>query len=77
MLAQKLDPVDPYRFRANAGAKSPLYRRKLHTRGISIHARFVERALDLFAGSSIVESIPSATNSFLIDSKRGDYDVKA
>ncbi len=58
MLAQRLDPVDAYRQKAAQG--SPVYRKKLRTRSLSIHARFVERALDVFAGSSIAENIPLA-----------------
>lgn len=56
MLAQRLDPIDAYRQRAVGG--SPVYRKKLRTRGLSIHARFVEKAFDVFSGSSIVENIP-------------------
>lgn len=57
MLAHRLDPVESYRLKAAAG--SPVYRKKLRTRGLSIHARFVEKAMDVFAGSSIVENIPN------------------
>lgn len=64
MLAQRLDPVEAYRQRASAG--SPVYRKKLRTRGLSIHARFVERAMDVFADSSIVENVPK------IESKEGE-----
>jgi hypothetical protein len=60
MLAQRLDPIEAYRQRANAG--SPVYRKKLRTRGLSIHARFVERAMDVFADSSIVENVPKIEN---------------
>ena len=57
MLAQRVvDPVEAYRQRNATG--SPVYRKKLRTRGLSIHARFVEKALDVFAGSSIMENIP-------------------
>jgi hypothetical protein len=56
MLAQRLDPIDAYRQRTTHG--SPVYRKKLRTRGLSIHARFVEKALDVFAGSSIVDNVP-------------------
>lgn len=56
MLAQRLDPIEAYRQRNSQG--SPVYRKKLRTRGLSIHARFVEKALDVFAGSSIVENVP-------------------
>lgn len=56
MLAQRLDPIDAYRQRGMNG--SPVYRKKLRTRGLSIHARFVEKALDVFADSSIVENLP-------------------
>lgn len=60
MLAQRLDPIEAYRQRSAAG--SPVYRKKLRTRGLSIHARFVEKALDVFAGSSIVENVPHLEN---------------
>lgn len=57
MLAQRLvDPVEAYRQKAAVG--SPVYRKKLRTRGLSIHARFVEKAMDVFGGSSIVENVP-------------------
>lgn len=58
MLAQRLDPVESYRLKAAAG--SPVYRKKLRTRGLSIHARFVENAMDVFGGSTIIENIPAA-----------------
>jgi hypothetical protein len=61
MLAQRLDPIDAYRQRATAG--SPIYRKKLRTRGLSIHARFVEKAMDVFAGSSIVENVARMESS--------------
>lgn len=57
MLAQRvIDPVEAYRQRGTIA--SPVYRKKLRTRGLSIHARFVEKAFDVFAGSSIVENVP-------------------
>lgn len=77
MLAQKLDPVESYCLGVNGGARSPFYQRKLRARGISIHARFVARALDVFAGSSVMESQSSAPTSLWLSSKREGYDVKA
>jgi hypothetical protein len=61
MLAQRItDPVEAFRQRERANAGSPVYRKKLRTRGLSIHARFVEKAMDVFGGSSIVENVPAA-----------------
>lgn len=58
MLAQRLDPIDAYRQRGQKPAVgSSLYRKKLRTRGLSIHARLVEKATEIFAGSFIVENI--------------------
>jgi hypothetical protein len=60
MFAQRLvDPVEAYRQKERAAAGSPVYRKKLRTRGLSIHARFVEKAMDVFGGSSIVENVPT------------------
>lgn len=61
MLAQRLDPIDAFRRRAVSG--SPVYRKRLKSRQLSIHARFVERALDIFEGSSILENIPQESSS--------------
>lgn len=60
MLAQRvIDPVEAYRQKERALTGSPVYRKKLRTRGLSIHARFVEKAMDVFGGSSIVENVPN------------------
>jgi hypothetical protein len=58
MLAQRLDPVEAFRQKAATG--SPVYRKKLRTRGLSIHARFVERAMEVFPGAVMLENIPQA-----------------
>lgn len=57
MLAKKLDPVEEYARRAKA--TSPVYRAKLKRRKLSVHARFVASAFDVFAGARIVENIPA------------------
>ncbi|HIB66491.1 MAG TPA: hypothetical protein EYO33_15605 [Phycisphaerales bacterium] len=58
MLAKRLDPVEEYRRRS--GAHSPVYRARLKRRKLSIHARFVASAFDVFTGAKIEENIPAA-----------------
>lgn len=56
MLTQRLEPVDsPYHGRASVGGAT--YQRMLKARGRSIHERFVERALNVFAGAWVVQEI--------------------
>lgn len=60
MLAKRLDPVEHYKQRAYVS--SPVYRNKLRRRKLSVHARFVAHAFDVFPGASILENIPVESN---------------
>lgn len=55
MLAKRLDPVEEYRRRTHV--TSPVYRANLKRRKLSVHARFVASAFDVFSGARIVENI--------------------
>lgn len=57
MLAKRLDPIDAYRQRAYP--VSPIYKKRLKQRKMSIHARFVAEATEIFPGASILENIPA------------------
>lgn len=58
MLAKRLDPIDAYRQRAYPF--SPVYRKRLKSRKLSIHARFVAAATEVFPGARLLENIPAA-----------------
>lgn len=58
MLAKRIDPVEDYKRRA--GAASTIYQHNLKRRKLSVHARFVAAAFDVFPGASIVENTPVA-----------------
>lgn len=58
MLAKRLDPIDAYRQRAYP--VSPVYRKRLRSRKLSIHARFVARATEVFPGARLLENIPAS-----------------
>jgi hypothetical protein len=58
MLAKRIDPVEDYKHRS-FGA-SPVYRNSLRRRKLSVHARFVASAFDVFPGAKILENIPAA-----------------
>ncbi len=60
MLAQRLDPVEAFRQRNSQG--SPVYRQRLKRRGLSIHARFVAEATQVFPDAMIIENIPHPMN---------------
>lgn len=61
MLAKRLDPVETYKRRSYSS--SPVYRNNLKRRKLSVHARFVASAFDVFAGATIVENIPASEAS--------------
>jgi hypothetical protein len=56
MLAKRIDPVEEYRRRSYS--TSPVYRSSLKRRKLSVHARFVASAFDVFPGASILENRP-------------------
>lgn len=56
MLAKRLDPIEHYKQRSYVS--SPVYRTHLKRRKLSVHARFVASAFDIFPGASILENIP-------------------
>ena len=58
MLAKRIDPVEEYNRRRNY-SPSPVYRNSLKRRKLSVHARFVASAFDVFPGASILENIPA------------------
>lgn len=58
MLAKRLDPIDAYRQRVYP--VSPIYKKRLKSRRLSIHARFVAEATEVFPGARILENIPAA-----------------
>lgn len=57
MLAKRIDPVEIYKQRSYS--TSPVYRQSLKRRKLSVHARFVAAAFDVFPGASILENIPA------------------
>lgn len=57
MLAKRIDPVEEYKRRSYS--PSPVYRNSLKRRKLSVHARFVASAFDVFPGASILENIPA------------------
>ena len=57
MLAKRLDPIETYRQRSYS--PSPVYQNSLRRRKLSVHARFVANAFDIFPGASISENIPA------------------
>jgi len=54
MLAKRIDPVEEYSRRSYSA--SPVYRSFLGRRRLSVHARFVASAFDVFPGASILEN---------------------
>lgn len=58
MLAKRIDPVEDYKRRN--GTVSSVYQNSLKRRRLSVHARFVASAFDVFPGASIVENIPAS-----------------
>lgn len=63
MLAKRIveDPVEAYRGYRNR--QSSVYRSHRARRKLSIHARFVAQALDVFADARIVENIAAPSTS--------------
>lgn len=62
MLAKRLDSsIEAYGRRTHSG--SPVYRQSLKRRRLSIHARFVAAAFDVFPGGAILENIPAASGN--------------
>lgn len=57
MLAKRIDPIEDYHNRSRG--VSPVYRNSLRRRKLSVHARFVAAAFDVFPGASILENIPA------------------
>ncbi len=57
MLAKRIDPVEDYKRRAVSA--SAVYQHNLKRRRLSVHARFVAAAFDVFPGASIVENAPA------------------
>lgn len=57
MLAKRLDPVETYKRRSYS--PSPVYRNSLKRRKLSVHARFVANAFDVFPGATILENNPA------------------
>lgn len=57
MLAKRLDPVETYKRRSYS--PSPVYRSSLKRRRLSVHARFVATAFDVFPGAAILENTPA------------------
>ena len=57
MLAKRLDPVEHYR-RQSYGS-STIYQSHLKRRKLSVHARFVASAFEVFPGANILENIPT------------------
>ncbi|MCA9776073.1 MAG: hypothetical protein KC800_05125 [Candidatus Eremiobacteraeota bacterium] len=57
MLAKRLDPVETYKRRSYT--PSPVYSNSLKRRKLSVHARFVSSAFDVFPGATILENIPA------------------
>ena len=57
MLAKRLDPVETYKRRSYS--PSPVYRNSLKRRKLSVHARFVAAAFDVFPGATILENNPA------------------
>lgn len=55
MLAKRLDPVETYKRRSYA--PSPVYKNSLKRRKLSVHARFVASAFDVFPGATILENV--------------------
>lgn len=58
MLAKRIDPVEDYKRRRGAG--SPVYQNSLKRRKMSVHARFVAAAFDVFPGANILENVPAS-----------------
>ncbi len=58
MLAKRVEKDLVEAVRGSDRFGSAVYRSHLSRRRLSIHARFVAQALDVFAGSGIVENIP-------------------
>lgn len=57
MLAKRLDPVETYKRRSYS--PSPVYTNSLKRRKLSVHARFVSAAFDVFPGATILENVPA------------------
>ena len=57
MLAKRLDPVEVYKRRSYS--TSPVYQQSLKRRKLSVHARFVASAFDVFPGATILQNLPS------------------
>lgn len=58
MLAKRIDPVEEYKRRSYS--PSPIYKNSLKRRKLSVHARFVASAFEVFPGAGIVENIPAS-----------------
>lgn len=61
MLAKRLDPIDAYRHRAYP--VSPVYKKRFKRLNLSVHARFVAEAIDVFPEATILENIPAVKNA--------------
>ena len=71
MLAKRLDPVETYKRRSYS--PSPVYTNSLKRRKLSVHARFVSAAFDVFPGATILENVPAQGASDCDSDRRGRF----